>query len=142
MNHRKNTAFFIEALLLTLFVLALSAVLVQLFAAARLRSAQARALTEAQQIVQNVSESFYAGDSPAQFWQLLEVADPPADGEPLSLTVDEQGLPAEDGSYRLEMTVRAEPADAGQLARLSLQLYDRSGQSLYEGSFDRYLPAS
>ena len=37
MKHRKNTAFFIETLLLTLFVLALCTVLVRLFAAARLR---------------------------------------------------------------------------------------------------------
>lgn len=140
MNQRKNTAFFVEALLLTLFVLALCAVLVQLFAAARQRSAQARALTETQQIAQNVSESFYASDSPEQFWQLLGVAEPPEAGQPLHLSVDGQGLPDPIGAYGLELTLDQSPAGAGQTARLTLRLTGSDGQTLYEGAFDHYLP--
>lgn len=142
MKHRKNTAFFVEALLLTLFVLALSAVLVQLFAAARSRSTEARALTQAQQIAQNVSETFYASDSEAQFWQLMEINTPPADGQSYRLNVDEQGLAALGGAYQLDLTVATETAGAGQMARLTLVLQDSAGHSLFEGSFDHYLPQS
>ncbi|WP_337575897.1 hypothetical protein [Fournierella sp.] len=142
MKHRKNTAFFIEALLLTLFVLALCTVLVRLFAAARLRSAQAQELTAAQQIAQNVSESFYASDSEEQFWQLLGASNPPAEGQALTLTVDSQGRPDPIGTYELELTLEHQPAQAGQTARLTLQLSDSGGQSLFTGSFDRYLPGT
>lgn len=142
MKHRKNTAFFIEALLLTLFVLALCTVLVRLFAAARLRSAQAQELTAAQQITQNVSESFYASASEEQFWQLLGASNPPAEGEALTLAVDSQGRPDPIGAYALELTLEHESAQAGQTARLTLQLSGSGGQSLFEGTFDRYLPGA
>ncbi|OUN83321.1 hypothetical protein [Gemmiger sp. An50] len=142
MKHRKNTAFFIEALLLTLFVLALCTVLVRLFAAARLRSAQAQELTAAQQIAQNVSESFYASASEEQFWQLLGASNPPAEGEALTLAVDSQGRPDPIGAYALELTLEHESAQAGQTARLTLQLSGSGGQSLFEGTFDRYLPGA
>lgn len=142
MKHRKNTAFFIEALLLTLFVLALCTVLVRLFAAARLRSAQAQELTAAQQIAQNVSESFYASASEEQFWQLLGASNPPAEGEALTLAVDSQGRPDPIGAYALELTLEHESAQAGQTARLTLQLSGSGGQSLFEGTFERYLPGA
>ena len=142
MKHRKNTAFFIEALLLTLFVLALCTVLVRLFAAARLRSAQAQELTAAQQIAQNASESFYASASEEQFWQLLGASNPPAEGEALTLAVDSQGRPDPIGAYALELTLEHESAQAGQTARLTLQLSGSGGQSLFEGTFDRYLPGA
>ena len=142
MKHRKNTAFFIEALLLTLFVLALCTVLVRLFAAARLRSAQAQELTAAQQIAQNVSESFYASASEEQFGQLLGASNPPAEGEALTLAVDSQGRPDPIGAYALELTLEHESAQAGQTARLTLQLSGSGGQSLFEGTFDRYLPGA
>ena len=142
MKHRKNTAFFIETLLLTLFVLALCTVLVRLFAAARLRSAQAQQLTAAQQIAQNVSESFYASASEEQFWQLLGASNPPAEGEALTLAVDSQGRPDPIGAYALELTLEHESAQAGQTARLTLQLSGSGGQSLFEGTFDRYLPGA
>lgn len=142
MKHRKNTAFFIESLLLTLFVLALCTVLVRLFAAARLRSAQAQELTAAQQIAQNVSESFYASASEEQFWQLLGASNPPAEGEALTLAVDSQGRPDPIGAYALELTLEHESAQAGQTARLTLQLSGSGGQSLFEGTFDRYLPGA
>ncbi|WP_291244109.1 hypothetical protein [Fournierella sp.] len=142
MKHRKNTAFFIETLLLTLFVLALCTVLVRLFAAARLRSAQAQELTAAQQIAQNVSESFYASASEEQFWQLLGASNPPAEGEALTLAVDSQGRPDPIGAYALELTLEHESAQAGQTARLTLQLSGSGGQSLFEGTFDRYLPGA
>ena len=142
MKHRKNTAFFIETLLLTLFVLALCTVLVRLFAAARLRSAQAQELTAAQQIAQNVSESFYASASEEQFWQLLGASNPPAEGEALALAVDSQGRPDPIGAYALELTLEHESAQAGQTARLTLQLSGSGGQSLFEGTFDRYLPGA
>lgn len=142
MKHRKNTAFFIEALLLTLFVLALCTVLVRLFAAARLHSAQAQELTAAQQIAQNVSESFYASASEEQFWQLLGASNPPAEGEALTLAVDSQGRPDPIGAYALELTLEHESAQAGQTARLTLQLSGSGGQSLFEGTFDRYLPGA
>ena len=142
MKHRKNTAFFIETLLLTQFVLALCTVLVRLFAAARLRSAQAQELTAAQQIAQNVSESFYASASEEQFWQLLGASNPPAEGEALTLAVDSQGRPDPIGAYALELTLEHESAQAGQTARLTLQLSGSGGQSLFEGTFDRYLPGA
>ena len=142
MKHRKNTAFFIESLLLTLFVLALCTVLVRLFAAARLRSAQAQELTAAQQIAQNVSESFYASASEEQFWQLLGASNPPAEGEALTLAVDSQGRPDPIGAYALELTLEHESAQAGQTARLTLQLSGSGGQTLFEGTFDRYLPGA
>ena len=56
--------------------------------------------------------------------------------------MDSHGRPDPIGTYELELTLEHQPAQAGQTARLTLQLSDSGGQSLFTGSFDRYLPGT
>ena len=50
MKQRKSTSFYVEALLLTLFFICMTAVLVRMFSAARQESLNARALTDTQPV--------------------------------------------------------------------------------------------
>lgn len=144
MKHRKSTAFYIETLLVTLLFLAMTAVLVRMFAAARSQSLEARALTDAGQIAQNVSETFYGAPDEAGFWALWGVS-APQDAAPATLTVNAAGQPEENGGYTLLLALADAPeqaGNAGRLVRLSLTVQRAAtGQELYTGQFDRYLPA-
>ena len=70
MNRHRSMAFYVECLLLTVFLLGLTAVLAQLFSAARTQALEARRLTDAQRLAQNVSEEFYAAADEADFLRL------------------------------------------------------------------------
>ena len=61
MNKRRNLAFTIETLALTLFLLLVLALLVQLFGAAQRLGLQARRETDAALILQNVTAELHAG---------------------------------------------------------------------------------
>ena len=71
MRRSKSRAFYLETLLLVLFLLGVLAVLAQLFAGARHQSLAAQRLTQATQIARNVSEAFAAsGGWPVSYTHL------------------------------------------------------------------------
>ena len=81
MTRRRSTAFYVECLLLTVFLLALTAVLAQLFSAARTQALEARRLTDAQRLAQDISEEWYAAADETDFCQLAGV-----DGDGVEVT--------------------------------------------------------
>lgn len=139
MKRRRSTAFYVECLLLTVFLLALTALLAQLFSAARRQTLQARWLTDAELLVQNVSEQFYAAEDEADFWALAGAGAPPAEGE--SCTLARAG--AQGQAYQLKLSLAAEARPAGRLATLTAEvLAGAEGEqgSLCRLEFVRYWP--
>lgn len=148
MKHQKNIAFYIETLLLTLFILILMSVLVQMFAAARSQALDARALTQAQQIAQNVSDTFYSCNSAEEFSNLS--------GIPLSqsyphhqqgqVQVDSTGTPAQKGTYTVFVDYTLLPKKAqniGQLVQLQLTITaSHQSEPLIDVTCEKYLPSA
>lgn len=140
MKRRRSTAFYLECLLLTVFLLALTALLAQLFSAARRQAVQARWLTDGQRLVQNASEAFYAAGDEAEFWALVEADAPPAEGESCALArTGSQGQ-----AYQLRLSLAAEARPAGRLVTLTAEVL--AGAEGEQGSvcclaFTRYWPA-
>lgn len=138
MNRHRSMAFYLECLLLTVFLLALTAVLVQLFSAARAQALEARRLTDVQRLAQNVSEEFYAASDEADFCGLAGLADPSA-LEGGGSEVTRTGPSGQE--YRLLLALRSEPQGAGRLVTLSLQARTAGGESVCSLEFVRYWPA-
>lgn len=115
MRQRRSTAFYVESLLLVLFILAAAAVLVQTFAAARGQALEARRLTGGQQVAQNISEYFYAASGEDDFWQLLE--DDPAFEVGADGTVRTQ---ASGEAFLARAEYSAQPGTAGRMDCLTL----------------------
>lgn len=131
MNRRRSMAFYVECLLLTVFLLALTAVLAQLFSAARAQALEARRLTDVQRLAQDVSEAFYAAGDEAEFCRLAGLSD--AGGEVLRTG------PSGD-EYRLLLALTAEPRSAGRLVTLRLEAHTAGGESVCSLEFERYWP--
>lgn len=141
MKQRKSTSFYVEALLLTLFFICMTAVLVRMFSAARQESLNARALTDTQQIAQNVSAAFYGSDSAKVFQALLDADF--AEDAPTVLTVNENGEQTPDGAYTLTLSLNATSAETGpgQMAQLSVSIRRAADDlELFSAEFLRYLP--
>lgn len=141
MNHRKNTSFYVEALLLTLFFFCMTAILVCMFAAARKESILARSLTQSQQIAQNVSAAFYGTSSPQDFWQAMGT--PPDETPSACLTVNANGEECANGEYILTLMLDVSSCEngLGQMAQLSLSIRHTSDETeLFSDCFMRYLP--
>ena len=134
MNRHRSMAFYVEGLLLTVFLLALTAVLAQLFSAARAQALEARRLTDAQRLAQNVSEEFYAAENEAEFLRLagLETADD-SGGQ-----VERTGPSGE--SYRLDLELTEQPQTAGRTVTLHVEVFDSNGAAVCGLDFVRYWP--
>ena len=134
MNRHRSMAFYVECLLLTVFLLALTAVLAQLFSAARAQALEARRLTDAQRLAQNVREEFYAAENEAEFLRLagLETADD------LGGQVERTGPGGE--SYHLSMELTEQPQTAGRTVTLRLAVRTTAGEELCSFDFVRYWP--
>ena len=134
MNRHRSMAFYVECLLLTVFLLALTAVLAQLFSAARAQALEARRLTDAQRLAQNVSEEFYAAENEEEFLRLagLETADD-SGGQ-----VERTGPSGE--TYRLSMELTERPHTAGRTVTLHLAVRAAGGGELCDFEFVRYWP--
>lgn len=132
MNRHRSAAFYVECLLLTVFLLAMSTVLVQLFSAARAQALEARRLTDAQRLAQNMSEEFYAAESPEAFLRF-----PGLDGA-AGGTVERTGPSGE--SYRLDLALTEQPQAAGRTVTLRLAVCAASGQEICSFDFVRYWP--
>ena len=133
MNRHRSMAFYVECLLLTVFLLALTAVLAQLFSAARAQALEARRLTDAQRLAQNVSEEFYA-ENEAEFLRLagLEAADD------LGGQVERTGPSGE--SYRLDLELTEQPQTAGRTVTLHVEVFASNGAAVCGLDFVRYWP--
>ena len=134
MNRHRSMAFYVECLLLTVFLLALTAVLAQLFSAARAQALEARRLTDAQRLAQNVREEFYAAENEAEFLRLagLEAADD-SGGQ-----VERTGPSGE--SYRLDLELTEQPQTAGRTVTLHVEVFDSNGAAVCGLDFVRYWP--
>lgn len=134
MNRHRSMAFYVECLLLTVFLLALTAVLAQLFSAARAQALEARRLTDAQRLAQNVSEEFYAAENEAEFLRLagLEAADD------FGGQVERTGPSGE--SYRLDLELTEQPQTAGRTVTLHVEVFDSNGAAVCGLDFVRYWP--
>lgn len=134
MNRHRSMAFYVECLLLTVFLLALTAVLAQLFSAARAQALEARRLTDAQRLAQNVSEEFYAAENEAEFLRLagLETA------EDFGGQVERTGPSGE--SYRLDLELTEQPQTAGRTVTLHVEVFDSNGAAVCGLDFVRYWP--
>lgn len=134
MNRHRSMAFYVECLLLTVFLLALTAVLAQLFSAARAQALEARRLTDTQRLAQNVSEEFYAAENEAEFLRLagLKTADD------LGGQVERTGPSGE--SYRLDLELTEQPQTAGRTVTLHVEVFDSNGAAVCGLDFVRYWP--
>ena len=113
---RGGAAFYVETLLLVLFLLASLTVLVQILGAAKRTSREARELSTAVSIAQNAAELFAASGSQEDFAVLLG-AEKTARGT-LRAAYDVQGGWTEDetqGAYVLEAVLDETPRQAGEM---------------------------
>ena len=121
MRRSKSRAFYLETLLLVLFLLGVLAVLAQLFAGARHQSLAAQRLTQATQIARNVSEAFAASGGWQEFGALIAGGDGLCWQEDQAvLPVDENGGARQGGAYALALRRGETPAGAGRLAELTI----------------------
>lgn len=110
-RHMSN--FYIETLGLIVIFIAVILVLTRVFALSARMSARAGILTKAVHLAENAAEAVAASNSPETLQGLLEEngnARLSEDGENAVLYVwyDEDMKPAEDGSFRVEITWKAE----------------------------------
>lgn len=145
MKQRRNAAFYVETLLLVLFLLGMLAVLVQMFAAARSQSRQARQLTQATLLAQNAAECFDAAGSPQELALLLTGSETgilwneEGRGE---VRMDGQGTPDAAGPYCLALGYTLQPCAAGRMAQLSIEVRLAGGQGVYGIQAQKYLPGT
>ena len=125
MRPKRSTAFYIEALVLVVFFLAMLAVLVQMFAAARQVSRQAAQRNDAVCAARSLSECFSA----EEFCRLAGLEEPSG-----SLTVDSQGQPAPDGAYTARLAYTP-----GRLASLEIEIENDRGEILYSLTTEKYM---
>lgn len=141
---RGTTAFYIETLMLILFLLASLAVLVQLMGKAREFSRAAQELDAAVRIAQDAAEQFAAAGG--EDWAGALGAQP-GPGGLLVAGYGPDGLPLAEGgaqqpAYLLQLRQDCEQQGAGAVCRLHLAvLRGQDGQLVYELDTCRYRPA-
>lgn len=148
MKHQKNIAFYVESLLLTLFILILMGVLVRMFAAARSQALDAKALTQAQQIAQNISDTFYSCNSAEEFSSLsgISLLRSYANHQQGELQVDSAGAPTQKGSYMVSVDYISLPRNTGKVGQfVQLQLtitLSNQSEPLVDITCEKYLPSA
>ena len=138
---RGGAAFYVETLLLVLFLLASLTVLVQILGAAKRTSREARELSTAVSIAQNAAELFAASGSREDFAALLG-AEKTARGT-LRAAYDVQGGWTEDetqGAYVLEAVLDETPRQAGEMRTAHFVVTAADGDTvLYELDTQKYI---
>lgn len=136
---RRGAAFYVETLLLVLFLLFSLTVLVRMLGAAKALSREARDLSCAVRIAQDAAEQLAACDSRAD-WAALLGAREEADGR-LAAAYDAQGAAAADAAepaYRLLCTCSETPRGAGVMLDAHLSVV-RGQKVLYELETQKYV---
>lgn len=104
---RRTTAFYVETLFLTLFLLLVLTVLVRVFSAARSMGTEARQITEATLIARNTAAEFSAGTTPLP-------ADP--------VRVREDGTVDRSGDYLVTVTSSGTQKAAGNMTTAKIEV--------------------
>lgn len=127
-NGSKGIAFYIEALLLILFLLGCIVVLVQLFASSRSMGQQAESLTVAVNLAKNTAEDFIASSSDEDFAVLVSNNNE-VKKTPITVWYDADGSIAEEdkGSYRLIADITTHD----EMRSLQVTVQDKSGEMIY-----------
>ena len=138
MNKRRNLAFTIETLALTLFLLVVLALLVQLFGAAQRLGLQARRETDAALILQNVTAELHAG---------AEALSAAADGQGQTVTClyAADGTRLADGetdpaAYTVTVALEPDPRPAGWMIQAHVAVSAPDGDELAALDTAHYLP--
>ena len=126
MNRHRNLSFYIESLVLLLFLLAALVVLIKVFGTAQEMGMQARQKTDAALILQTVSAEFSAQEEP--FDQAVAEAETSGQAE-VEFLCDSQGHTAREGSYRVTADLQAEQTEAGTLVRAKIRVSDARAAS-------------
>ncbi len=112
MNQHRNLSFYIESLLLLLFLLAALVVLIRVFGAAQSLGLQARQKTDAALILQSASAEFSAREEP--FGKAIEEAVTAGESQ-AEYRCDSQGHVQADGSYRVVVTLQSQQREMGTM---------------------------
>lgn len=112
MNRHRNLSFYIESLLLLLFLLAALMVLIRVFGAAQNLGVQARQKTDAALILQSVSAEISARENP--FEDAVEEAITTGESQ-VEFRCDGQGNVQADGIYHVTVTLQAQPRETGTM---------------------------
>lgn len=141
MNRHRNLSFYIETLVLLLFLLAALTVLLRVFGTAQQMGRQARQKTDAALILQTVSAQFSAQENPFDEAIRKTIAEGEAQVEFLC---DAEGVCVKDGKYRVSADLRAQQTAEGNLVyadiRVSAVSSDRDDAALAELETSRYCP--
>lgn len=124
MNRHRNLSFYIESMVLLLFLLAALVVLLRLFGAAQALGMQARQKTDATLILQTVSAEFSARNDP--FGQAVEEAAANNRAQ-VEFRCDNQGRVSQEGEYRVLADLWAEERTCGSMVFADIQVVAASG---------------
>lgn len=142
MNKRRNLAFTIETLALTLFLLVVLALLVQLFGAAQRLGLQARRETDAALILQNVTAELHAG---AGGWAEALAAAADGQGQTVTRLYAADGTRLADGetdpaAYTVTVALEPDPRPAGWMIQAHVAVSAPDGDELAALDTAHYLP--
>ncbi len=133
---RKNAAFYLEALLLVLFLLLSLTVLIRMMGAAKLMGEQARQESCASQILQNFTADLQNGQAAAAL----------ASGQTvLSRRYGGGAQPDEGGAYLATVRMESTPTASGQLVAMAVTVTlaaQPSAAPLCQVTTSQYLPAA
>lgn len=147
MNTRKHASFFIESLVLTLLLLVSMTVLIQLFGQARSQSEEAHMTNVAVTIARSTKACLAASDDRTDFFSLIGEGQTPVEDESdrAIWQVDENGVPKEDGTYKLEVCYheKDQVTGSGWLDVVEISVYAGNGaEPLYTLESQKYRPGA
>mgnify|MGYP001784014201 CR=1 FL=1 len=131
MKKRTTMAFYVEALLLVLALLAVVLILTQCFAAAERTRENARQLTEAVHLVRNAAEAAAGADSPETLARLLADDAGNATDSGLQISYNESMEPDPAGAMSLQISWDKRPEPGGGLVTYTIWVTTRENEELY-----------
>ena len=143
-SHR-NTAFYVEALILTCVFAAVLLISVRVFSAAYRESAAASALSDAVSLAKNTAEAVSASASEGDLFTLLnENGNAEEQTGTVTAWYGKDLLPGREGTrYRVSVTWDTEKTGGGSLAESRITVYPAASETvLYSLDTAVYLPAA
>ena len=131
MRKRTYTAFYVEALLLVLALLAVVLILAQCFAAAERTRGNAKQLTEAVHLARNAAEAAAGAESPEALAQLLADGAGNATESGLQIPYNEDMEPDPAGAMSLQISWDKRPEPGGGLVTYTIWVTTREDEELY-----------
>ena len=127
-THNKSNALLVELLIVIMFFMLSATILLRVFAASRIQSDRADAISDALRQAQNVAERLYAADSA------------PDALEGMQFTQDGEKWILDKGAYRLEVTIADEGTRAGSLSNQTVRALS-GDETLFTLPVSRYVEA-